>query len=282
MEIKLTNQTKKFCVIGDPVTHSKSPAIYNAMAKVLGVDMVYLCQPVKVDELEQFIQSVKLLGYGGFNATMPHKECLVQMVDHLDSDSEMCQSVNTVRIIDGELYGSSTDGGGFFHALLSQGCDPRGKNVVILGAGGAAKSVALKLVEQGVQSLVVANRSIDKAELLCKHNLNVMQGVDFQIDTLNRVMSECDVLVNCTSLGMEESAEFSTLEFLDHLPTHAMVCDLIYHPAETKLLEHARLRGLVTMNGLGMLIHQAILAMELFLGESVDRQAMEILVKEQF
>lgn len=281
MEIKLTNQTKKFCVIGDPVSHSKSPVIYNTMAKALGIDMVYLCQPVKVEELDQFVQAARVLGYGGFNATMPHKESLVQIVDHLDSDAQMCQTVNIVRIIDGELYGSSTDGGGFYRALLSRGYDPSGKNVVMLGAGGAAKSVALKLVEQGVKSLVVANRSIEKAELLCQHNPNVMMAVDGQLSTLNRVMEGCDILINCTNLGMEGSAQFPSLEFLDHLPTHAMVCDLIYHPPETKLLETARLNGNETMNGLGMLIHQAILSMELFLGESLDFKAMEILVKEQ-
>lgn len=277
MLVNLTNTTRKLCVIGDPVLHSKSPLIQNTMLTALGLDYVYLCQPVEKGSLPQWLQAAKAAGYGGFNATMPHKEDLVPLMDVLDADAVLYGAVNTVCIQNGKLYGYNTDGRGFVRALEDLGVAPRGKRVVLLGAGGAAKAVALKLVEQGVSALTVCNRSGEKASALCAHS-DVMSTATFDPYSLIRAAEGADILVNCTSLGMA-GGQFDDFAFLEALPPMAVVCDLIYHPAETELLRRAKAGGHTAMNGLGMLIHQAVFALEHFTGQTLDGGAMRARVE---
>ena len=160
MQVELKNTTKKLCVIGDPVLHSKSPLLQNAMLQALGLDYIYLCQPVKAGEAARWLEAAKTAGYAGFNATMPHKEDLLPLMDVLDEDARLYRSVNTVCIKDDKVYGYNTDGQGFLQALLDAGFDPRGRRVVLLGAGGAAKAVALKLAQQRVASVTICNRTL--------------------------------------------------------------------------------------------------------------------------
>ena len=275
MQVELNNATRKLCVIGDPVLHSKSPLLHNTMIAALGLDYIYLCQPVKPKETAAWLSCAKLAGYAGFNATMPHKEALVPLMDELDEDARWYGSVNTVCIKEGKVYGYNTDGRGFLAALQARGIEPAGRDVVLLGAGGAAKAVALKLVQAGVRSLTVCNRTVERAELLCKHAPGVMTSCGFAPEELARAARGADLLVNGTSLGMEGTGtRFADLSFVDALPAGAAVCDLIYHPARTALLARAEDRGLTAMNGLGMLIYQAIFALEHFTGVSIDAHAM--------
>ena len=125
MQVELNNTTKKLCVIGDPVLHSKSPLIQNAMIKELGLDYIYLCQPVKAGEAARWLECARFAGYAGFNATMPHKEDLLPLMDELDEDAKLYGSVNTVCIKEGRVYGYNTDGRGFFQALLDAGLEVR-------------------------------------------------------------------------------------------------------------------------------------------------------------
>lgn len=280
MNLNLTNTAKKLCVIGDPVLHSKSPLIQNAMIQALGLDYIYLCQPVSLEGLPAFLDAAKALGYSGFNATMPHKQALVPLMDVLDEDAQMCQSVNTVCIKDGKLYGYSTDGEGFYRSLQRAGGQVAGANIALIGAGGAAKPVALKLLQQGAKHITVCNRTLEKANVLCQHDTGRMTPTTLKDSALIQAASTADILINCTSLGMEGVAGgFESLAFLDHLPTGAMVCDLIYHPAQTPLLARADALGHPTLNGLGMLIHQGILALEHFTGQNFDADRMEEVVR---
>lgn len=280
MKIQLTNAATKLCVIGHPVLHSKSPLIQNAMIQALGLDYIYLCQPVKGEETAQFLQAAQQLGYGGFNATMPHKQHLVPLMDELDEDARLYSSVNTVVLRDGKAYGHNTDGRGFYASLQQVGIEIAGKKVLILGAGGASKAVALKLVQQGASQVTIANRSVEKAVQLCQHNPQVMQAIPFDVDSLCQASSQADLLVNCTSLGMGGTdSQFSDLSFLEQLPTDSAVCDLIYHPAETLLLATAKNLGHKSVNGLGMLVYQAIFALEHFTGQALDLAEMAQVVK---
>ena len=270
MKVELKNTTKKLCVIGDPVLHSKSPVIQNAVIGALGLDYIYLCQPVPKGEAGRWLSCAAYAGYAGFNATMPHKEELVPLMDELDPIARKCGAVNTVCIKDGKYYGFNTDGGGFLRALGDLGVSAGGKRVVLLGAGGAAKAVAAALCEAGVR-VTVANRTVEKGEALCQMAPGSMTAAGFNIGTLCKLAEECDILVNCTSLGMEGTgSQFADLSFLDALPSRAAVCDAIYAPAETTLLRRAREKGHPAMNGMGMLLHQAILALEHFTGEKLD------------
>lgn len=281
MRINLENTTKKLCVIGDPVLHSKSPLIQNTMLSALGLDYIYLCQPVPAGQAAQWLSAAKLAGYAGFNATMPHKAALLPLMDELDEDARLCGAVNTVCIREGRAYGYNTDGRGFLRSLADAGVDPAGKRVVLLGAGGAAQAVSLALSRHGAQAVFVCNRTVEKAADLCARDpFSRMAPADFSPHTLRRLAAEAGLLVNCTSLGMGGVAgQFEDLSFLDALPPEAAVCDLIYHPAETELLARARAGGHPAFNGLGMLIHQAVFALEHFTGADIDGCAMRKLVE---
>lgn len=277
MQVELNNTTKKLCVIGDPVEHSKSPLIQNTMLKALGLDYIYMAQPVARGQAGAWLQAAKTAGYAGFNATMPHKVDLVPLMDELDEDAQLYGAVNTVAIRDGKAWGYNTDGRGFHQSLLDAGIDPAGRNVVILGAGGAAKSVALKLAQQKAGRVCICNRTLSKAEELCALDpTGVLRPAAMDPDTLHRLMPDTELLINCTSLGMTGvDAQFEDLSFLDDLPQQTPVCDLIYAPPETLLLEQARLRGHQTLNGLGLLMCQAIFALEHFTDTKIDAQAMK-------
>lgn len=270
----------KLCVIGDPVRHSKSPLIQNTMIKALGLDYEYLCQPIKQGELPAWLERVRAEGWVGFNATMPHKEALVPLMDELDEDAKLYGAVNTVCNKNGKLYGYNTDGGGFARALALTGIPIRGTRFALLGAGGAAKAVALKLAQQGAARVTVCNRTVEKAAALAACASVVMSTAGFSQEELAAACAGCDVLINCTNLGMHGSPAFENLGFTNSLPPGAMVCDLIYHPLETALLARAREGGHPVMNGLPLLIHQAILALEHFTQTRIDAAAMLPLVEE--
>lgn len=202
MRVELKNTTKKLCVIGDPVEHSRSPVLQNAMLAELGLDYVYLCQRVARGQAEQWLRCAAFAGYAGFNATMPHKEDLVPLMDELDPLAKKCGAVNTVCIRQGRSYGYNTDGGGFLRALAEElGVDPAGKRVLLLGAGGAAKAVAAALCAAGAR-VTVCNRTAQRAEELCKMDPAAMTPAGFEPGELKRQAGEAGVLVNCTSLGM--------------------------------------------------------------------------------
>lgn len=280
MKVEVKNTTRKLCVIGDPVAHSKSPLIQNTMIKTLGLDYVYLCQPVPRGQCAQWLECAKFAGYAGFNATMPHKEELVPLLDELDEDARLIGAVNTVCIREGKTYGYNTDGEGFLRALADEGIQPAGKRVMVLGAGGAAKAVCLKLARAGAD-VMVCNRTPDKAQAICDHDPERLRPAGFTAEELARTAEACDLLVNCTSLGMEGASEqFADFSFLDHLKPGVPVVDLIYAPAETELLRQARQRGHRTANGLGLLVNQAVLALEHFTQTEIDAAEMKKRISE--
>ena len=268
----MTDTRKKLCVIGDPVEHSKSPLIQNAMIQALGLDYDYLCQPVKKGHGKEWLDRAAAEGYAGFNATMPFKEELFPLMDQVDPFAQACGAANTICIKNGKYYGYNTDGPGFLEALSDLGIEPAGKKVVLLGAGGAAKSVALALAGAGAQ-VTVCNRTVEKAVALCRTDPAHLTPAGFGIEELCKLCEKAHVLVNCTSLGMGGTgANFADLSFVDALPPGAAVCDAIYSPPETTVLRRARGTGHPTMNGLGMLVGQGVLALEKFVGEPIDRE----------
>lgn len=259
-------------IIGDPVLHSKSPVIQGAMLRALGLDVPYTPHVVRRGELPQYLAWARENGVAGFNATMPHKEELVPLMDWLDPVAEKCGAVNTICIKDGKYYGYNTDGGGFLRALGDMGVSPAGKRVLLLGAGGAAKAVAAALSEAGAM-VTVANRTVEKAAAICQMDPEHLTPAGFEIDTLCKLSENAHILINCTSLGMAGTeSRFADLSFVDALSPTAVVCDAIYAPPETALLRRARETGRPAMNGMGMLLHQAILALEHFTGEPLDAE----------
>lgn len=259
------------CVIGDPVAHSKSPHIQNAMLRRLGRAENYFTTPVTAAELPAFLSTAKMGRWHGFNVTMPHKQSILPLLDAVDEEAARLGAVNTVTVENGRLIGHNTDGRGFVAALREElGIDPTDKTITLLGAGGAARAVALTLAYAGAARIYVCNRDVKRAEELCAMQSEVLCPMDASGETLNRLAPSTDLLINCTSQGMSGKDEFSDLRFLTALPNHAAVCDLVYEPRETLLLRRARERGLPAMNGLGMLVHQAVFALEHFVGAPLN------------
>ena len=269
-----TSAPVKLCVIGDPVAHSLSPTIHTAMLSALGRAGSYTAETVPISHLPDFVRRVRAGDFSGFNATMPHKVALMELVDRLDDSARLCGAVNTVRVEDGQLVGCSTDGNGLVAALESKGAVIADAHVVMLGAGGAARSVAAALVRAGARQVAVCNRTSEKAEQLCAMAPDILIPESFDIAALRRRCARASVLINATNLGMEGCGQFEDLSFLNVLDDSSLVCDLIYHPAETALLRRARERGLTAVNGLPMLVWQGVLALEQFLNTSLDRPAM--------
>ena len=264
-------------VIGDPVLHSKSPVIHAAMLSALGLDIPYDTHVVRRGELPAYLAWAKENGVTGFNATMPHKEDMLPLLDGIDPAAKLVGAVNTVCLQNGKWLGFNTDGPGFLAALEHElGLSPAGLTVTLLGAGGAAKAVALALSQAGAARVWVCNRTVERAEALCALDpLGRLVPAGFGPETLARCAAQSALLVNCTNLGMEGCPhQFESFSFLDALPQNVAVYDLIYHPAETELLSQSRRRGLRAMNGLSMLVWQAVLALEHFLDRPLDRPAM--------
>ena len=266
---------KKLAVIGDPIEHSLSPVIQQAMLDELGIACTYGRILVRAGETASWLPDAPGLNLAGFNATMPHKTDLVPLMDSLSDDARLYRSVNTVVIREGRFYGHNTDGEGFLRALKDAGIAHEGRHVVVYGAGGAARSVVLKLAVEGVKSVTVCCRTPEKARELSEFSpvirIRALGGKECEAAT-----TEAGLFINCTPLGMQGvRAQFEDFSFLDALPSSAPVCDLIYRPLKTRLLEEAEKRGHLAVNGLGMLIHQAILALEHFASLPLDAELMK-------
>ncbi len=266
---------KQLAVIGDPVGHSLSPVIQQAMLDALGISCTCRRISVPAGATAQWLASAEKSGLAGFNATMPHKTALVPLMDTLSGDAGMYGAVNTVVLRDGKRHGFNTDGEGFLRSLRRRGIAHEGKNIVLLGAGGAARAVALKLAASGAGKITVLCRTPQKALPLVQASPRVSAAA-MDRRTLRHGLESADLLINCTPLGMAGvAAQFEDFSFLDWLPLSSPVCDVIYRPQKTLLLQEAGRRGHAVMNGLGMLIHQGILALEHFSGISLDVDAME-------
>lgn len=266
---------KKLAVIGDPIEHSLSPLIQQAMLDELGLSCTYGRIHVPAGTVAAWLPGTPDLNLAGFNATMPHKTDLVPLMDTLSDDARMYRSVNTVVILDGHFHGYNTDGAGFLRSLLDEGIRPAGRRIAVYGAGGAARSVVLKLNAEGAARITVCCRTPAKAEELVRASERI-RAAAIGSEEFRQALAEAEIFINCTPLGMQGvPAQFDSFDFLDALPAGAPVCDLIYRPLRTRLLEEAEKRGHPVMNGLGMLIHQAILALEHFSDLSLDADLMK-------
>ena len=265
---------KTLAVIGDPIAHSLSPVIQQAMLDALGLGCTYVRIRVAAGDTARWLPHAPGLGLAGFNATMPHKADLVPLMDTLSEDARLYRSVNTVVIRSGKFHGHNTDGEGFLRSLLEEGIRPEGRRITVFGAGGAARSVVLKLAAEGAESITVCCRTPARAEELAA--CPCVRVAALGSKDASNALAHADLFINATPLGMQGvGADFDSFAFLDALPSHAPVCDLIYRPLETALLCEAKARGHSTLNGLGMLIHQAILALEHFADCSLDASAMK-------
>lgn len=276
----------KLAVIGDPIEHSLSPSVHGAVLDALGVSYTYQKVRVKKGGLDSFLRYVEDEKIDGFNLTMPHKTDIIPYLSYIDGEAERYGAVNTVEVRNGKLYGYNTDGRGFAEALRINGFSFVNKSAVIAGAGGAVRPIAMRLLSEGIIRLTILNRTPEKAAKLCRE-LETAEGVKIFYDTLepntlSRYTADCDLFINGTSLGMEGvNADFTDLYFLKKMKKDALVSDLIYRPARTKLLKYAEAEGLRALNGLSMLICQGILSDRIYTGIDFDMKKMFEAAKEK-
>lgn len=252
------------CVIGWPIAHSRSPLIHGHWLKQYGIDGSYTRQPVEPSSLSAFIASLGQAGLAGCNVTLPHKEAVFGLVTRADESTERLGAVNTVFLRDGDAFGTNTDGEGFINSLRSSvpGFNIANGRAIVLGAGGASLAVVNAILEQGASEVVVANRTLEKAEQLRQRLGRKVQPLAW--DKVSDQLGECELLVNTTSLGMKGQPEL--VVDLSRLPVGAVVTDIVYTPLRTKLLADAAARGNRAVDGLGMLLHQAVRGFSLWFG----------------
>ncbi|MEO7397680.1 MAG: shikimate dehydrogenase [Ilumatobacteraceae bacterium] len=269
----ITATTRVAGVIGSPVRHSLSPVIHNAAFAASGLDWVYAAFDVAAGGGGAAVAAMHALGIAGLSVTMPHKHDVAAAVDVIDEASAALAAVNTVvRQPDGRLAGHSTDGDGFVASLREAGCDPAAMNVVVLGAGGAARAVIHALGRSGAERVIVVNRSAGRAGEAAA--LAGGRGVVGEAGDLRFA----DLVVNATSVGMWPVSGAAAADLLPLDPalleSRHIVADLVYHPLETPLLRAARRCGAVAIDGLAMLVHQAVLQQELWTGRRPDPTIM--------
>ena len=251
--MQIRGTTRIAAVWGWPVRHSLSPPMHNAAFQHLGMDWCYVPFAVAPESLADAVRGVRALGIVGVNATIPHKEPLVPLMDWVHPEALAVGAVNTIHNEDGILRGYSTDGEGFLGAVRSEGFEPAGKRVVILGAGGSARCIAVALARAGAAEITLANRTVARAEELAA--LALSQGaptsaaIGLDADALRQQIGAADLLVNTTSVGMHPHEEDALLIPEDAMHSGLFVYDLIYNPPVTRLLAAAERRGARAVTG---------------------------------
>lgn len=277
-------------LFGWPVTHSISPQMHNAAFVARQMNWRYLAFPVPPERVPAAVASLPALGLRGVNVTVPHKQAVMPHLQNWTAAAEAIGAVNTIVVEeDGQLTGDNTDGAGFIADLNAHDVDPAQKRALVIGAGGSARAVVYGLAEAGVHSVAILNRTVEKGVDLAA----TMQSYFPQIrisgaafpDDVTRSAQDADLIVNCTSLGMEPRIEGLPWEENVEFRADQIVYDLVYNPAMTRLLQLASTDGATSIGGLGMLVYQGAIAWEKWTGEaapvSVMQQATNIIFERR-
>ncbi len=276
--MKLSGRTKLYGLFGSPVEHSKSPAMYNYCFEKWGLDQVYLAFDVSAEDAGKAIEAFRTMGMKGANVTMPCKQAVVPYLDEISDAVRLSGACNTIVEKDGKLTGHNTDGQGYVINLKAHGVDIRGKKLVLLGAGGASTAIQVQSLLDGAEKVSVFNQKDafwDKAEakiqeLQKEFPDRVIELLDLADEALlAEKIREADILTNATRVGMKPMDDMSLIQDLSLLRPDLVVADTVYEPEETKLLRDAKAKGCKTVGGLGMLLYQGAVAVELYTGQEM-------------
>jgi shikimate dehydrogenase len=256
---------QRACIIGWPVEHSRSPLIHRYWLKRHRIDGAYEKEAVRPEALESFLGSLAAKDYAGANVTLPHKEAALRIAKSVDGAAAAIGAANTLWLGSrGELHASNTDAYGFMTNLNAAApqWNRSLRPAMVLGAGGSARAILYGLIAAGVSKVLLANRTRDRAEALATAFGQTVEVIDW--DERSKALAGCGLLVNATNLGMTGQPPLDI--DLAKLPADAVVADIVYSPLETPLLSAARARGNTSVDGLGMLLHQAVPGFELWFG----------------
>ena len=278
--MKITGKTKIVSIFGYPIEHTFSPLMHNAAFSALGLDYCYIPFEVRPEDLKSALESIRALNIRGVNITVPHKEAVIKYLDELSKEAKLIGAVNTIENRNGRLIGHNTDGRGFIKSLLEDAkTKVKGKSVLLIGAGGAGKGVAVSCALEGASEVVIANRTIKKAEELAKYLSRHFKKIKFFAIPLEKhkilnAIVKIDILINATSLGLQGKGLLPISQ--KDLHRDLVIYDLIYNPQITPLLKIARRAGVKkAVNGLGMLIHQGAIAFQIWTGKKPPVDVMK-------
>lgn len=255
-------------LLGYPLSHSISPAFQQVALDYYKLDVVYQSWERTLDELSEVIKGARALACLGMNVTIPYKTTVASYLDSLDRTAQEIKAVNTIVNLDKKLKGYNTDAAGFLKALKQDGSfNPAGKKAAILGCGGAGRAAAYALCWGGIKELLLLNRTLDKSESLKKDLTQYPVNITVaEWDLIAEQIHSCDLIVNCTSMGMKNNQEQVSPLKEKQIPRTSLVFDIVYNPRETILLKEANKAGAKTLNGLSMLVYQGAEAFQLWTG----------------
>lgn len=283
MERRINGHTRLYALIGSPVGHSGSPAMYNYSFEKLGIDAAYLAFDTPLEKTEDTVNALRALNVGGFNITMPNKTAVARLVDRLSPAAEMVGACNTVVVEeDGKMTGHITDGIGFIRNLKEHGVEVKGKKIVLLGTGGAATAIAVQAALDGVEELAIFNqkdefyangeKTVEKIKKAVPSIRKVYIEDLGNIVLLGDVIKESDILINATRAGMIPLQDVIPVP-AEFLHKELAVADVVYNPRETLLVCKAKEAGCrAAVGGIGMLLWQGAAAFELFTGKEMPAQ----------
>lgn len=287
MDSRISGHTKLYCLIGSPVGHSGSPAMYNYSFARTGVDAAYLAFEIPLDKVQEGVAALKTFQVGGFNVTMPDKTAVAGIVDDLSPAARLIGACNTVTVgEDGKLTGHNTDGIGFVRNLHEHGVEVQRKKLVVLGAGGAATAICVQAALDGAAEIAIFNRKdefyangeltvekLRQAVPACKASITPLEDGA----ALAEAVKGCDILVNATKVGMKPLDGEILIDPALFRP-ELVVADTVYNPRETRMIQEAKAAGCkAAVGGIGMLLWQGVAAYKLFTGK--DMPAQEVLEK---
>ena len=287
MDSRISGHTKLYCLIGSPVGHSGSPAMYNYSFARTGVDAAYLAFEIPLDKVQEGVAALKTFQVGGFNVTMPDKTAVAGIVDDLSPAARLIGACNTVTVgEDGKLTGHNTDGIGFVRNLHEHGVEVQRKKLVVLGAGGAATAICVQAALDGTAEIAIFNRKdefyangeltvekLRQAVPACKASITPLEDGA----ALAEAVKGCDILVNATKVGMKPLDGETLIDPALFRP-ELVVADTVYNPRETRMIQEAKAAGCkAAVGGIGMLLWQGVAAYKLFTGK--DMPAQEVLEK---
>ncbi len=300
----IDGRTQLVGVIGWPIEHSLSPVMHNAALDSLGLNWRYVAMPVQSCEVEAAVRGLAALGFRGCNVTVPHKQAVIAALDSIAPEAEALGAVNTLVFTRNDegashITGHNTDVAGFIGDLRANGFKPEGRQVVVVGAGGAARGVIYGLWKAGVARITVLNRTIERAKALIedltqrRKGAKISQRIERNLTeksvealpltdmTLLESARVADLLINTTTVGMWPKVEGCIWPEGTPVPAALTVYDLVYNPLETRLLRLARQSGARTIDGLGMLARQGALALDLWTEQALDVEAVVALMRRE-
>lgn len=278
MERRISGKTGLLGLIGSPVGHSGSPAMYNYSFQKLGLDYAYLAFDIKVDEVPKAIEAIRTLKMRGCNVTMPCKNEAAKYMDELSPAARIIGAVNTIVNDNGKLTGHITDGQGFVNNLRDNGVEVAGKKLVVCGGGGAATAIQVQCALEGAKEISIFNikddffeRTLQTAEKIKNEKPDCVVHV-FDIadsEKMREEIASCDIFVNATIVGMKPMENESIVKDTSMFRPGLIVCDAVYNPKETKMLKEAKEAGCICIGGQGMLVWQGAAAFTLYTGQEM-------------